>query len=440
MVSWSLVVISFLTISMGYSLSRGWITDQFLASFLHRVCELFFLGFLATHVVFSFNTSRLDWTTIIRTLKERRGTEVQSLRLVQKVSSWLIVIFAFLMIIPGLNGYEIFAQSLEDVVPFELHRIFDVFLVSFIAIHVAMGVRFFLMRRRIGSRISNLVVASLIIALLSVTIILDVGDSIVAQDTTYPDYVRLFDESVGFNPSEIESIRPDIFKPGSFSMFDILVHLHSQGAIDLEYHFDESMNTHVIDSLDGREAVWYVARYSGGWFEENVFRMDHYPWKDGGKLFIKQLSVDRLNAIYNEFREEVLRLEYNKGAVVIPEVTITGQNFAELFTNVIVTPHNLRNDTFQDGIVTAIDVIFSLSDQGLINHELMWYERISGASIVRSYWVEAINNETSVGTCGWVYESGSELFPGATGNHIHIPSDTRVLNSPEYSKWFWICI
>jgi hypothetical protein len=345
------------------------------------------------------------------------------------------------MIVPGLNGYEIFAQSLEDVVPFALHRFFDIFLVTFIIIHSAIGVRFLLMRKRFGKRFWNLIVAGLIISLLAVTISLDVGNAVVPQEkANYPVYLRLFDEDVGFDPAEIESIRPDIFKPGAFSMFDILIHLDSRGELDLEYHFDQSMNTHVIDSLDGREGVWYVSKYSGGWPEENAFRMDHYPWKDGGKLFITQTSHHRLNALYDEFREEVLRLEYNNGVVVIPEVNLTGRTFTMSFTNVIVTPHNLRNQTFQDGVVTAIDVILSLSDQGLINHELQWYDSLPGASIVRSYWVESINNETSVGTCGWVYESGSERFYGSSVNHIHIPSDTRVLNSPEYSKWFWICI
>ena len=50
----------------------------------------------------------------------------------------------------------------------------------------------------------------------------------------------------------VETIRPDLFKSGHFSMFDILVHLNKQNQIDLEYHFDESMNTHIIDSINGR--------------------------------------------------------------------------------------------------------------------------------------------------------------------------------------------
>jgi hypothetical protein len=105
-----------------------------------------------------------------------------------------------------------------------------------------------------------------------------------------------------------------------------------------------------------------------------------------------------------------------------------------------VTAHNLRNDTFQLGVITALDVIMSMGDQGLITYSLEWYDSIGTANVVRSYWVEMILGRKAHGTCGWVYESGDNDFYGFTGNHIHLPSDVRVLNSPEYNLWFWICL
>jgi hypothetical protein len=99
----------------------------------------------------------------------------------------------------------------------------------------------------------------------------------------------------------------------------------------------------------------------------------------------------------------------------------------------------MRSDAFKGGTITALDVILSLGDQGLIEYELQWYESIGSARIVKSYWVEAIDGDKAYGRCGFVYESGSLEFKGS-GNHIHLPSDTRILNSPEYVKFFWICI
>jgi hypothetical protein len=444
-ISWWLVLVSLVTIVMGYTLARGWIPDQFLVSYLHRVFEILFIGLLAVHIVLTVKYFGLNLRKTVRHFRLQSMKSIHLFRLVQRVSSWLIVIFAILMIIPGLNGYEFFAQSLENVVPFDLHRVFDVFLVSLIIVHAAVGVRFVLMRRRVRKRLANGIVLGLMLSLLAMTIFLEGGDSLVIPkqdpgELTYPEYIRLYGEDFGFNPAEVETVRPDIFKPGAFSMFDILVHMDSRDFIDLEYHFDESMNTHVIDSVNGIENMWYHARYDGGWPEGNVFRMDHYPWKEGSRLELVQKSPERIDEIYSTFRAEVDRLQMNDGFVIIPEVSFVGRSFYETFTNVSVTAHSLRSDVFQEGIITGIDVILSLTNQGLITSELQWYDSMGDADIVRSYWVDSIMNDTSVGTCGWVYDSGALIFRGFLGNHIHLPSDTRVLNSPEYMQWFWICI
>ncbi|MCW4021599.1 MAG: hypothetical protein ACOWW1_01685 [archaeon] len=35
-------------------------------------------------------------------------------------------------------------------------------------------------------------------------------------------------------------------------------------------------------------------------------------------------------------------------------------------------------------------------------------------------------------------KAGSTNYRGVDGNHIHLPSDPRILNSPEYVLFFWI--
>jgi hypothetical protein len=147
-----------------------------------------------------------------------------------------------------------------------------------------------------------------------------------------------------------------------------------------------------------------------------------------------------LTSIYSVWKQEVERLENNNGTMIIPEVIIVGESFSQVFEDVVVTPHNLRDDVFQEGVITAIDVILSLGDQGEITYGLQWYDYIGSASIVRSYWVEEINADRASGTCGFVYEAGSKKFPFFSGNHIHLPSDVRIINSPEYVEYFWICL
>jgi hypothetical protein len=243
-----------------------------------------------------------------------------------------------------------------------------------------------------------------------------------------------------YDPTEIETVRNDIFKEGHFSLFDILIYLDSRGSIDMEYHFDEAMNTHIIDSINGKENWWYRAHYDGGWWENTVFRMDHYLIKEKTSIEIMQKEASYINQIYDVYREEIERLNENNGKVIIPEVIIEGKTDTIQFTDVEVQPHNLRSDIFQPDVITAIDVILTLGDEGNISYDLQWYDTVGTAGIVRSYYVQRIDDDESYDRCGFVYEEGSYLFEGFQGNHVHILSDIRVINSPEYEKWFWICI
>ena len=78
----------------------------------------------------------------------------------------------------------------------------------------------------------------------------------------------------------------------------------------------------------------------------------------------------------------------------------------------------------------------SLGDQGKITYLFKWYETIGTARVVKTYYLEKVNHDRAAGACGFVYETGPEGF--RYQNHIHIPSDVRVINSPEYGYWFWI--
>jgi len=250
-------------------------------------------------------------------------------------------------------------------------------------------------------------------------------------------------EGVGvfsFDPGEVETVRDDLFRNNHFSIFDVLVHLEQTGQIEIDYYFDEEMNTYVITDLDGHGEWWYDAYYDGGWRERSVFRMDHYPYKDKMILRIVRAAEEYLQAVYATYRDEISRLNENDGKIIVPEVIIEGKNETMVFENVEVRAHNLRDDMFQDGVVTAIDTILSLAEKNKISYDLQWYESIGTAGVVKSYWVERINDDVSEGRCGFVYEAGDEEFFFFRGNHNHIPSDIRVINSPQYVKYFWICI
>jgi hypothetical protein len=244
-----------------------------------------------------------------------------------------------------------------------------------------------------------------------------------------------------FDASQVETLRPDIFQPGHFSLFDILIHLARQGDIALETHFDESMDTHVIDAINGQGGWWYEAHYSGGWSENNVFRMDMYPYKNGTQIRLYKEREEHLTNIYRTFQEEVARLAGNGGQVIIPEVTTRSPRGSWTFRDVAVTAHSVRSDMLQPSVVTALDALLSLAEQGELSQlKLTWYERIGTADPVDTYYLEQIDEAEAYDSCGFVYETGPRDFSGFTGSHIHIPSDVRVTVSPEYALWFWICL
>jgi hypothetical protein len=66
-----------------------------------------------------------------------------------------------------------------------------------------------------------------------------------------------------------------------------------------KYHFDQSLNTHIIDSLNSDPYWWYEAFHDEGWNETNVFNPDHYPWKDGTTLTFIKTNRERLEIIYD---------------------------------------------------------------------------------------------------------------------------------------------
>jgi len=268
----------------------------------------------------------------------------------------------------------------------------------------------------------------------------------VKQDGRKPTEVgKIRIEGIGefsFDARQVKTLRTDIFQPGHFSVFDVLVHLSNKGDINMDYHFDGNMDTHIIDAIDGEPHWWYQVKYSGGWFESNVFRMDMYPYKDGTEIRLNRTREEHLARICRTFGDEVLRRMRNGGEVILPEVAIQSPRGNVMsFADVKVTPHNVRSDMLQPGIITALDILLSLGEQGkLSNIKLTWYESIGEADPVDSYWAEQIDENVASGGCGFVYETGPKEFSGFAGSHIHIPLDVRVIVSPEYALWFWICL
>jgi len=427
--SWLITLFAFITIFLGYAATRRWFPDYDLFLLLHLITGWIFPGTLLVHFVFSILYLNLTWSRIRAAFKKDKISNTILLRLLQKITKWGIIIMASVISLSGLSYYPLTPVNavLSNFLAFSIHLDFDVILSIFMIIHVAVGARFYFTRKRIKHWSANLSLVLLIFSLTFVVILVDLPLGLGNPEIEISGTIYRFD------PSEVDSVRPDLFQNGSFSVFDILIYLNSTGEISLNAHFNVSMDTYVIDSINGAiDYWWYRIYYSGGSTEKNVDRIDHYPWKPGSVIKLYPESESYINDAYSLFEEEIARFAYNNNSIIIPTVIIIGHSFSEEFYNVTVVPHNLRNETFKNDIITALDVIMTLGDLGNITYELTWFESFRGASYVHSYFVSKINSDETIGRCGFLYDV-SESF-------IFLSADERILKSPESVRFYWGCL
>ncbi|MCX6094804.1 MAG: hypothetical protein NTY63_08315 [Candidatus Bipolaricaulota bacterium] len=253
-----------------------------------------------------------------------------------------------------------------------------------------------------------------------------------------------------YDPAAIRTLRPDVFADGRFSAFDVLAWLAETGKVDVEYAYDESQATYVIQSINGLEGWWYDVRLPGGAFERTALRMDTYPIKDGAEVYLYLEDPARLAAIESSFREEVALRAAHDGRIIVPAVTIKGPRSTVTFRDVAVTSHNVRPDVFGPGAITALDVLLSLGDQGQIaGLELAWHAMVDDVPNVNHYMVEWISLPDVLGekdsSCGYMDEAATEGLRGFLTPHshattqIHLSSDLELLVSPGYVEWQWLC-
>ena len=248
---------------------------------------------------------------------------------------------------------------------------------------------------------------------------------------------------VPVSPRDVQTLRPDIFNKGYFSVFDCLVQVCKEHNIELRYHLDKKLRTHVIDSINKEENWWYAAHYHGGGrCEEPIHRMDTHPYKDWMKIRIFQVPRERIEQIYSAFKVETNRIKANKKKVLVPEVAIRTPNQELKFTDVEVRPHRIRSDMFRPDVITAADVMLSIAEKGGLSVDLVWREQF-GTALVQGYYFVRFNEDQAHGRSGFTYSLGekvNDMPPQGhrTGNNFfYMTSDIRVIVSPEYMRWKW---
>ncbi|MHA2405566.1 MAG: hypothetical protein ACXACH_02290, partial [Candidatus Hermodarchaeia archaeon] len=214
LISWALVVVAIGTILTGYLTARGLVFHIIIAPY-HLVFEMVFILLFSVHLILSLLT-KFYWKNTAQKIRTGTASSLNWLKLLQRITGFIIVAAAFLVILAGLDWYGL---GLAALAPFPNHLNFDIFLTLLAIVHVVIGARFALARPQIrGSKVNAILLLALLIPTLTIGL-WDLGGfrntmppPIGTQPTLESDLVWVGATQLSFNPTEVETLRPDLFK------------------------------------------------------------------------------------------------------------------------------------------------------------------------------------------------------------------------------------
>ncbi|MBM3295238.1 MAG: carboxypeptidase regulatory-like domain-containing protein [Candidatus Aminicenantes bacterium] len=311
--------------------------------------------------------------------------------------------------------------------------------------------------------------ASQTYAALKTTGVLEAGASDPPLPTSRVDILgRVFE----FDPADhvIRTTRPDIFAPGYFSMFDVILAVAKKNGISISYRFDLKAMTSFIRRIDGLSGpYWYRFSYDAGagraqeLNSRRANRWDEALWRPG--VWIKVVAGEAVEDLKAEFVEEISR-ERHRGHIV-PDVRISlnPSNYlgnppgsgrvtvSRVFADVEVRPHGWRSagrpspvsKPFQPGVVTSLDILLSLQDEGALDLVTGMFYTFFAGHYIDSYYVTAlgfpgVGTAHASGRQGFIYttENGAPgRLPNNADGKLHIMSDIHVIHAPDFSSWRW---
>ncbi len=287
--------------------------------------------------------------------------------------------------------------------------------------------------------------------------------------------VSIAGQTYSFDSSkyEIETVRPDIFAPGYFSMFDVILAVAERNGIAIEYEYDESRKTHFITKVNNIGGdFWYHFSYDTGSSAGNrreiqytrSYRWDEALWRPG--VWVRLVEGENLAEVKRQYSEEIERENTSGHLVPLVRFSINPSPYEgnppgsgrvtvrRDFADVHVTAHGLRSPgypspyskPFQPGVVTSLDVLLSLMDQGKLDVVTSVFYSHFNDNFIDSYYVVElgfpdVGAAHASGRQGFVYTTGNgtpNRLPNNADRKFHITCDISVIHAPDFSYWHWI--
>jgi DMSO/TMAO reductase YedYZ molybdopterin-dependent catalytic subunit len=117
---------------------------------VHFVFDVLFTLTFLVHTFISTFIIRFRWLSVLKNILSGSASRTSKLRVIQWISSRGLFITGALQVVTGLDWFKL---GLSSLLPYPLHREIDLFLLIFLIVHVAVGVHFKLLQRRVGQEL-----------------------------------------------------------------------------------------------------------------------------------------------------------------------------------------------------------------------------------------------------------------------------------------------
>ncbi|RTR37885.1 hypothetical protein EKG38_16505 [Shewanella canadensis] len=279
------------------------------------------------------------------------------------------------------------------------------------------------------------------------------------EKTIYSISLTDIGEVLASNPDGLGAgtARPDIFKPGHYSAFDLLrylsftrddltlsnvVHHENTGLGTFTFNVSMDVNGDGILSANDGDIVdsddWYFRfNTDGGIFtrargsmqgfspsgEATYVRIDEY-WLQQDSLITLQPFSNEMTARRQWIqRQEVEKFQANGNKVIIPKVVaveygrVENNGVVAYADNIEVTPVGHRDDIFQPGVITVMDAMIAAQDK-LGKVSFSYWDSLSTGADVGHFALSGIGELRNSGLRGWFthFYNPSKQFPDGDFN------------------------
>lgn len=152
--------------------------------------------------------------------------------------------------------------------------------------------------------ISAIVMIVILILVIFAAFILNKSNEHLNEDKLQKN--KIIVEGVGafsFNPDKVITMRSDLYKENEFSVFDVVTYLDNEKIINVEYYFDESIDSYVVNSINGIQYWAYVVVDKSGEMIETGYLMDKHKVDSSNDYILAKISKDDFQYAYGEINQ-----------------------------------------------------------------------------------------------------------------------------------------